>query len=127
MKCYCGSEKEYSNCCEPFHKGNTYPSTSEELMRSRYSAFCVKNIEYLVDTTDPQARTANTRDAYAEWANAAQFTGLEILNSKDDGNKGSVEFKAHYAMDGETHLHHEASRFRKHQGTWYYREGRIKN
>lgn len=34
MLCPCKSEKEYTQCCEPFIIGNQLPDTPEKLMRS---------------------------------------------------------------------------------------------
>ena len=33
--CICESGKAYKNCCQPFHAGKEWPSTPEQLMRSR--------------------------------------------------------------------------------------------
>ena len=33
--CVCESGKKYQDCCQPFHTGQTWPSTPEQLMRSR--------------------------------------------------------------------------------------------
>ena len=34
-----------------------FPETAEQLMRSRYSAFVLKNIPYIVQTTVPSQQT----------------------------------------------------------------------
>ncbi len=124
MNCPCGTEKEYSQCCEPYHLEKSEAPTSEILMRSRYSAFAMKKIDYLEKTTHPQALDQFNRQSNEAWAREAEFTKLEILNSLDEGNKGRVEFKAYYNMGGESHIHHEKSQFRKQNGIWYFREGR---
>lgn len=94
-------------------------------MRSRYSAFSKQNIDYIEKTTDPQTRQTFDTKANAEWAKQATFTKLEVLSSKEEGTKGFVEFKAHYLMDGQEHMHHEKSRFRKQDGRWFFREGKV--
>ena len=95
-------------------------------MRSRYSAFCTKNLDYVVETTDPQARFDMDKESTAAWMNGATFSKLEVLASSAEGNKGSVEFKAYFKMnDGPEEIHHEFSKFRKHAGTWYFRDGRV--
>jgi len=43
-------QEKYKDCCYPFLIGASKPETPEQLMRSRYSAFCTKNIEYLFST-----------------------------------------------------------------------------
>ncbi len=83
-------------------------------MRSRYSAFCVKNLDYIVETTDPQARADMDKKSTEEWMNGAEFSKLEILKATDEGNKGTVEFKAYFKMNGADEVHHEISKFRKH-------------
>lgn len=123
-KCPCGSGKAFSECCERLHKGE--PATSpEELMRSRFAAFAVKNIDYVRNTTDPQALSEFDEAGTKEWAEKSEFFKLEILSASNEGNKGTVEFKAHFRTEGKEHVHHEISKFRKHQGTWYFRDGRV--
>ena len=40
--CPCGSEKIYTECCEPLIKGDRVAETAEALMRSRYTAHAKK-------------------------------------------------------------------------------------
>lgn len=126
MKCPCQSNLEFKDCCEPLLSGDRDAQTPEELMRSRYSAFSTKNIEYIAETTDPQTRTNFDMKANEDWANAARFMSLEILKSSAEGNKGLVEFKATFQVGDEApQVHHEISKFRKQGGVWYFREGKI--
>jgi len=55
--CPCQSSLSYEDCCGRFHSGNMFPETSEQLMRSRYSAFVLKKIPYIVQTTVPSQQT----------------------------------------------------------------------
>lgn len=125
MNCYCGNQQPYAECCEKLISGQETPTTAEALMRSRYSAFCIVNVDYLIETTDMQARFEIDRDANQAWAQKSQFTKLEILNTEENGNKAIVEFKAYFNLDNSVHTHHEISTFRKSNGRWYYRSGRI--
>lgn len=125
-ECPCGSSKAYKSCCEPLIDGDVSAETPEQLMRSRYCAYCVKNIDYLYDTLDPQARGDFDRTSTQEWADTAEFTKLEIINASQDGNKGIVEFKAHFKKGDEETVHHEVSKFRKQAGIWYFRDGKTK-
>ncbi len=128
MKCHCGSSKEFSECCEPLLKGQREALTPEELMRSRYSAFVTKDMNYIFETTDPQTRTQFDMKANEEWAETAQFLKLEVLKSSQEGNKGVVEFKATFKAGSQPEqVHHEISKFRKQSGTWYFREGKVKS
>lgn len=125
MKCYCGSLMKFEECCEVYLKELKIPSHAEQLMRSRYSAYCLKNHDYLFKTTDPQARSEINSNANKEWAEQALFQNLEILMSEESGTKSLVEFKATYQIGNETHIHHEVSTFRKTNNIWYFRSGRI--
>jgi SEC-C motif-containing protein len=62
-------------------------------------------------------------DANRDWMNSSTFTGLQVLNSSDNGTNGTVEFIARYRRAGAEQSHHERSTFRKHRGRWYFREG----
>lgn len=101
-------------------------------MRSRYTAYTQKNIEYLKATTDPQTYDAFDWESIAEWAKNSEFTALEVLRSSSEKNKGHVEFIASFknlgtdAKDVEE-KHHELSSFRRQNGQWYFRSGKQLN
>jgi SEC-C motif-containing protein len=122
MLCSCCSQKEFADCCGPLLEGDTAAPTPEALMRSRYSAYCHKNFDYLVNTTDPQVRLEFDHEGTRKWMDEATFTLLEVLKTSMDGNKGVVEFKAHFQVaDKPPEVHHEVARFRKQAGSWYFR------
>jgi len=128
--CYCSSTQSFAECCKSYIEGQVSAPTPEALMRSRYTAYCLKNMDYLFSSIDPQARNQTDWKAARQWADTATFTGLEIIKTSIDGNKGMVEFKASYTSPGETgevqnHVHHEVSKFRKQSGVWYFREGKV--
>lgn len=124
--CNCGSNKHYSVCCEPLLKGITRAQSAETLMRSRYTAFSIHNMDYLLSTTDPQTRNLFDLKTNSAWAQSVKFIKLNILNSSEERNNGFVEFEAHYqSKDGKIHIHRERSKFRRIEGVWYYKEGKI--
>lgn len=125
MNCYCGKNKDFSQCCQLYLSNEVVPSTAEDLMRSRYSAFCTKNIDYVIATTDLQVRFEFDRAGNEAWAEKAQFEKLEVVTSEESGNKGIVEFKAYFKLGEENHIHHEVSTFRKTNGQWFFRAGRV--
>jgi SEC-C motif domain protein len=122
--CHCGSPKSFETCCQPLLDGEP-ASGPEALMRSRFTAFVVKNIEYVMNTTDPQTLTEFDFGATQDWANTSEFFKLEIVRASSEGNKGIVEFKAHFRKDGKEQTHHELSKFRKQAGKWYFRDGKL--
>lgn len=126
MQCPCGSGSAFAACCGPLLDGAAPAASPEALMRSRYAAFVTRNFDYILATTDPQRRYDFDHEANRAWMNASVFTGLEVLSSSEEGNKGAVEFVARYRRDGgPERKHHERSRFRKQAGRWYFRDGKT--
>jgi SEC-C motif-containing protein len=127
--CACGSGVDYADCCEQFHLGAAKAPTAEALMRSRYCAYVLGQIDYLVATTLPAVRTTDLWVNYQSTADSIQWIGLEVMSASQGGVKdktGKVEFKASYIQDGERAMHHELSRFRRSGGDWYYVDGVMK-
>lgn len=98
-------------------------------MRSRYSAFAVKDMDYIRKTTDPQTASQFDFSGNRKWADDCDFNKLEVLASSEDANKGMVEFKATYFSHSQNkeEIHHEVSKFRKQAGVWYYRDGKVRS
>lgn len=122
--CPCGSGLAFAACCQPFIEGKALPAQAEQLMRSRYVAYVVGDIDYLSRTTDPQCLRDFDAAGALLWSQEATFSGLEIVRAEEEGAKGTVEFKASYERGGEALVHHEVSTFRKQQGRWTFRSGR---
>lgn len=127
MKCPCGSKEEFSKCCEPILQGKTLPETAEKLMRSRYTAFTLSNVDYLKKTLAPESRADFDVEATQKWAADAKWKGLKIISTEKGGpddKKGVVEFRATYQMEDEALDHHEVAKFRKSDsGQWYFVDG----
>lgn len=118
MKCPCSSNKEYSYCCELAHKNIKNVTTAEQLMRSRYSAFVLANIDYL-----QKSHYSVTRPSIQEkleilnWTKSVEWIKLEILNT----TKNTVEFKAYFKENGTLNVIHENSFFVKENNCWVYK------
>jgi SEC-C motif-containing protein len=97
-------------------------------MRSRYTAYTLGAIDYIVDTHLPETRESLDREASSQWAQESKWLGLEIVTTQAGqatDNEGGVEFIARFSQDGTEYEHHENSRFLKVDGKWYFSEGRI--
>lgn len=129
MNCYCCSGKEFKGCCQPFISETAKPATAEELMRSRYSAYAVVAIEYLIRTTHPSTRKFHDADAIENWAKSCDWQKLEIVSKTAGEAKdktGVVEFKAYFTDEnGDAQVHHERSTFKKELGKWFFIDGKI--
>jgi SEC-C motif domain protein len=125
--CPCTSGLPFAHCCEPFLAGSAVPETAEKTMRSRYTAYARANIPYLMETLHPENRDEGDEEAARRWAERSDWTGLDIVATEGGGagdSEGRVEFVARFRdRKGETHSHHEVSRFLKVDGRWLFRDG----
>ena len=122
--CPCGSKKDYFNCCGLFIDGKQLPSTPEELMRSRYTAYTQTNIDYIIRTMKGEAANRFDEKEVLQRAKKIQWVKLEVINSQwDFSAKGFVEFRAHFSRKNKIHVLHEISEFHCEQGQWFYVDG----
>ena len=59
-------------------------------------------------------------DEERQWAQKTTWENLEVLNTSTQGEKGIVEFIAHYIHQEVPQTLHEISEFRRENGIWYY-------
>lgn len=121
--CPCKSRLNYAICCMPFHYGKAKPETAEQLMRSRYSAYFFRRVDYLVDTTHPDTRDPKLKAELEETIDGANWSNLEIVATSKGGKDykvGKVEFIASYFIGREPNQLHEVSRFKRFKGAWKY-------
>lgn len=126
MPCPCGNQKLLPECCGIYLQGLRAAPTAEKLMRSRYSAYCLKNINYLFNTEHPRYRKPNSRKQIAATANSLKWLGLTVLATEagqPEDAIGVVEFVAAYQEGQLVNQLHERSRFIKENGTWFYTDG----
>lgn len=117
----------YSECCAPFIEAGQAAPSPETLMRSRYTAYALGNIDYLLESLAPEARYDFDRKAVTHWATQSQWLGLDILSTEGGApgdTTGYVEFVAHFVLEGETRAHRERSlfRFEPDGQRWYFVE-----
>lgn len=121
--CPCGTGKTYMDCCGLFISHQKIPSTPEELMRSRYTAYSLANIDYIIHTMKSPAADHFDAEEACEWAKKASWAGLDVIKTQYDDNKGLVEFRARYSLNGNENILHELSEFICENGKWYYVNG----
>lgn len=125
MICPCGSGVAFAECCEPIIQKRRRAETPEELMRARYSAYATADIDFLYDSLLPDGRADFDREGTKKWATSAEWHGLEIINTETADTEGTVEFIATFTQQGNEVKHHEISRFKKVDGTWYLLDGKM--
>ena len=125
--CPCGTGLKYSECCQPFHQQKSNAPTAEKLMRSRYSAYAVGDMDHIERTNSSAGRESFDREASARWANSSKWMGLEIVSTKEGQSTdqtGEVEFNARYESEGKEHVHYEIGLFERIDSAWFYKEAR---
>ena len=82
--CPCGSGRAFELCCEPYLLGRLPAPTAEALMRSRYTAYALCSIDYLYKTSGKRVRKEFDAEGSKRWAEAAEWSGLEVLAIEGD-------------------------------------------
>ena len=126
--CPCTSKKPYDRCCGPFHAG-TAAETAELLMRSRFSAYALGKVDYLIATRSEAKRADENREELVIYCKSVQCVGLKIVGREKGGqadDTGIVTFHASLQTNGRRSLHIETSTFARENGRWVYVDGVVK-
>jgi SEC-C motif-containing protein len=120
--CPCGKGR-YEICCGRFHEGVELADNAEDLMRSRYSAFVLKNESYLLSTWHPSTRPQEPLFNQ----DPTQWIGLTVkeFSEATDRLSATVEFVAIYKINGKAHRLHEISSFVYEDKQWLYVDGQF--
>ena len=125
--CPCGSGNLLDACCGHYHAGHPAPS-AETLMRSRYSAYVLGLLDYLLATWHPSTVPGDLE------LDAVKWLGLEVKAAAAQGDAGVVEFVARYRdSNGRAQRLHEISRFVRQtvralpqeESRWFYVDGQF--
>jgi SEC-C motif-containing protein len=99
-------------------------------MRSRFSAYALGKVDYLIATRSEAKRTEENRDELVQYCKSVSCVSLKIVR-KESGEKGDatgiVTFHASLQTDGRRSLHIETSAFAREAGKWVYVDGVIKS
>ena len=121
--CPCDSGRAYSECCSLWHAGlatGDHAPTPEALMRSRYAAYVLGLLDYLLATWHPSTAPGDLELPPTKWL------GLEVREAHAQGDAGVVEFVARWRdSGGRAERLHETSRFVREGGRWFYIDGVI--
>jgi len=124
--CPCGSGAAYAVCCEPIITGVRPAATPEQLMRARYSAHVAVQLDFIFESVHPDHREGYDHKGTKEWAEEAEWLGLEIVDTLRGGPQdadGEVEFIARFRDREGMRTHHERAGFKREKGSWFFTEG----
>jgi SEC-C motif-containing protein len=126
VRCPCGSAVAYQTCCGMWIEGQLYPSSPEQLMRSRYTAYTLVNIDYIKRTMRGQAAEGFDEVSAAHWARGVRWVDLNVLNAPPaQATAGEVEYVARYIEQDVLACIHEISEFHVEGGRWFYTGGEL--
>lgn len=91
-------------------------------MRSRYSAYCLRDIDYIYCTYHPSCRADNPKLALAAFADNSHFIALKVLSCEQSSLQGYVSFNVRYIQQNMLYEFTERSRF-VFEDAWYYVDG----
>jgi SEC-C motif domain protein len=112
----------YQVCCAPFHRGQAHASNAAALMRSRYSAYVLRLIDYLRATWHPDFCPATLPPDQPQ----LRWLGLQVKRHQQiDDRHAIVEFVARYKIGGRAERIHEVSEFVYQNGRWLYTRART--
>ena len=124
--CPCGTSMLLQECCGRFHAG-AVPGTALELMRSRYSAYALGLVDYIIDTTHKESPHRGSdltrwREELKLFSKETKFEGLKIIEFIDGAKTASVTFRATLKHGAKDVSFTEKSAFTKEGGRWFYHQ-----
>lgn len=127
LACPCGRSDArrqvlpFEACCGRFIDHDSPAPDAESLMRSRYSAFALGRVEYLLTSWH-----ASTRPAELTLEPGVKWLGLDVKHHRlIDDTHAEVEFVARSRAGGRGQRLHETSRFVREGGRWFYVNGDL--
>ncbi len=127
--CLCGSRDSYALCCGSCHQ-DIPAKSAQALMRSRYCAYALGLVDYIIKTTHPlhpdSARPLEVRKKeIEEFCKTTVFKGLKILDVQEGETQSTVKFTVFLSQAGKDFSFTEKSTFEKVHGQWLYLSGQI--
>jgi len=123
--CPCGSKEPFKNCCQPFIQKTSNPITAEQLMRSRYSAYTIKDAQYIFDTYANKSQKEQSITDIKVWANEVNWLRLDVLEGNSTAHPDQVTFVALYLVENKLYSMSETSRFIIENEQWRYLDGEL--
>ncbi len=126
MPCVCGVGDSTETHCLPIIKGKKKAKTAEDLMRARYSAYALGEVDFILASHTPEAAKDVDRESTAMWSKQSEWLSLEVISTEGGGEKdekGTVEFLAKYKVKNVAVEHRERAHFEKRNGKWLFADG----
>jgi SEC-C motif domain protein len=95
-------------------------------MRSRFTAYAMRKVDYLLATTSTEERGKLDPEELAGYCKTVSCISLKVIKTEAGGpqdDEGTVLFHASLQVNGKRILHRELSRFKREEGRWVYVDG----
>lgn len=144
--CPCGSKLKYGVCCKPFHKDAAKTHDPISLIRSRYSAYSLENLDYVIGTTAASSpdylayiespigarngRKKWVRDVKKNMIDSFAYVRMEIdgvEHNAEDSSRAVVSYR-HLAIKKSDNVMYpilEKAYVVKTNGVWKYERGEV--
>ena len=137
--CPCGGPS-YASCCGPYVEGAAIAPTAEALMRSRYTAYTLRNEPYLLATWHSSTRPTEpivSKEEKLQWLGLEVKSALRLRQRKanalppteSEAERDTVEFVARFKVNGRAQRLHEVSNFVREPADgglrWFYVDGHF--
>lgn len=122
--CPCGRNATYQACCARWHTGllHLQAPDAETLMRSRYTAFVLDELDYLLATWHGTTRPTDLSPNPP----GLKWLGLTVVEHiVQDADHAVVAFVARNRLHGRAHRLEETSRFVREKKRWMYVDGDV--
>lgn len=139
--CPCGLSATLADCCGRYIHGDQLAPTAEALMRSRFTAYSLGQVDYLLSTLHPSQRRRGEKLQLRQSLAQTRWLHLQVLDTaagQPGDEQGEVEFVAVYGLanpisgkfgllgqkaEPQLAQMHERSRFVCEAGQWFYSNG----
>jgi SEC-C motif-containing protein len=108
-------------------RGEKPASTAEQLMRARYAAHVLGEVDFILESIHPDHLEGVDRANTELWAKESKWLGFELLATDrggPDDDTGTVDFVARYKLRGVAVAHRERANFEKKDGRWFFVDGK---
>lgn len=142
--CLCSAGTQFESCCNPHLQNGGENASPQELILSRYSAYKLHDLDYIIRTTSTQCtdflywfeQTTSPEKAIRNWKkniHATMLDGynlvkLEIEETVGDEAEGQVDVMWRHLAIGENNVMYpvrERSTLIKENGAWRYFQGEV--
>lgn len=122
--CPCGSNVSFDDCCKKYISGQNIVSTDPELLlRSRFSAYTMKEADYIYTSWHENYRPKESKEDFISSLKGIKFTKLVVEEKLISLNKATITYIVFFKKITKLCQIHEKANFIFENGRWFYTDG----